>query len=234
VHFSYTDASHALLQGIDCHIAQNEYIAFVGLSGSGKSTLLKLLLGFYIPQHGKITINGIALSQLDLAMFRKHIGVVLQDDQLMPGSILENIIGYSNALESDVRHILQQLNMIDFIDSLPMGINTLASTALPLFSGGQKQLLLIARALISKPQLLLLDEATNSLDNPTQELISKCINQLNITRISIAHRLSTVRHADKIYVLEHGVISQVGTYQQLIQQEGLFSQLAKSQDFGIQ
>jgi len=235
VHFSYSDNSQRLLRGINCHIAQGEHIAFVGLSGSGKSTLLKLLLGFYTPQRGAISINGLSLSQVNLSSVRQKMGVVLQDEQLMPGTILENIIGYSTAQEREVWSILKQLKMNEFIASLPMGINTIVSSALPLLSGGQKQLLLIARALVSAPHVLLLDEATNFLDNPTQALISECINQLKITRITIAHRLSTIRHADKIYVLEQGAISQIGTYEQLlVQQEGLFFQLAKSQGaFGL-
>lgn len=229
VHFSYTDASKTLLRGVNCHIIQGEHVAFVGLSGSGKSTLLKLLLGFYTPVEGMIAINDMPLSRINLSTIRPKMGVVLQDEQLMPGTILENMIGYSTAQESDVWRILQQLKMSDFIASLPMGINTVVSTALPLLSGGQKQLLLIARALISNPQVLLLDEATNSLDNATQALISICINQLKITRITIAHHLATIRHADRIYVLEQGLISQEGTYEQLVQQDGLFYQLAKSQ-----
>lgn len=229
VYFSYAETSKMLLRGVNCHITQGEHVAFVGLSGSGKSTLLKLLLGFYTPMEGVVAINDIPLSRINLSTIRSKIGVVLQDEQLIPGTILENIISYSTAQESDVWEVLQQLKMNDFIAALPMGINTVVSTALPLLSGGQKQLLLIARALLANPQVLLLDEATNSLDNPTQALISACINQLKITRITIAHRLSTIREADRIYVLEQGLIAQEGTYEQLVQQEGLFYQLVKSQ-----
>lgn len=228
VYFSYTFAP--LLRDINLTVQRGEHVAFVGLSGSGKSTLCKLLLGFYTPQQGDILINGLALSSLNLAAIRHHVGVVLQDEQLMPGTILENIIGYSGAQEADVWTVLRQLSLHEFIAKLPMGVHTVVSSAIPLLSGGQKQLLLIARALVSSPQVLLLDEATNSLDNPTQALISACINQLKITRITIAHRLSTIRQADRIYVLDQGAIVQTGTYEQLMQQEyGLFYQLALAQ-----
>ena len=223
------DSSLAIFRGLDCQIAAGEHVAFVGLSGSGKSTLLKLLLGFYFPQQGQITINGTPLKNINVMHFRSNIGVVLQDGQLMNGTILENIIGHSTATEEEAWRILSELSLDGFVAALPMGIHTMVAQHMGLLSGGQKQVLLIARALAGNPKLLILDEATNSLDNAVQELITNRINQLDMTRITIAHRLSTIRHADKIFVLHEGVITQAGTYQELISQDGLFYHLVKSQ-----
>jgi len=229
VHFAYPHSSLSILAGINVTMFKGQHSAFVGLSGSGKSTVLKLLLGFYLPQQGEIELNGSLLSGIDLLTWRAQIGLVLQDEQLFNGTIVENIIGYSAAQEDDVWPILNQLGIASAIAALPMGIHTVVSSSQNLLSGGQKQLVLIARALVGKPQLLILDEATNSLDHLMQEQIMRTVNQLTLTRITIAHRLSTVRHVDRIFVLNKGLIEQTGTYQQLVQQEGLFSQLAKSQ-----
>jgi ABC-type bacteriocin/lantibiotic exporter with double-glycine peptidase domain len=230
LYFAYPDSKISILHGLNCQISCGQHVAFVGLSGSGKSTLLKLLLGFYLPQQGHIEINSKRLQDIDLLRFRSSIGVVLQDGQLMNGTILENIIGHSAATEEDAWNILSELELCQFVATLPMGIHTVVSQYLNLLSGGQKQMLLIARSLVANPQLLILDEATNSLDNPVQEMVTNRINQLGMTRITIAHRLSTVKHVDKIFVLHQGTISQAGTYQQLINQKGLFYQLARSQD----
>lgn len=229
VHFCYPHSKRAILCGLNAQIDKGQHVAFVGLSGCGKSTLLKLLSGFYLPQQGQVELNGVALTQIDVQAFRSQMGVVLQDEVLHHGTLLEQIIGYSMADEEDVWSVLHYLGIADFISTLPMGLNTVVSSSQNLLSGGQKQLVLIARALVSKPQIVILDEATNSLDNVLQEYIMQRINHLTMTRITIAHRLSTVRRVDKIFVLNNGVIEQSGSYQQLIEQNGLFYQLAKSQ-----
>ncbi|CEG55760.1 Xenobiotic-transporting ATPase [Legionella fallonii LLAP-10] len=228
LYFSYPNSKISVLKGVNCQISQGQHVAFVGLSGSGKSTLIKLLLGFYFPQQGQVAINGKPLQELDLPRLRSNIGVALQDGQLMNGSILENIIGHSAATEEEAWQMLAELGMHQFIHALPMGIHTVVAQHMNLLSGGQKQMLLIARALVGKPQLLILDEATNSLDEVVQEMVIKRINQLAITRITIAHRLSTVKDVDKIFVLHQGVIAEAGSYQQLLKQEGFFAQLATS------
>ncbi|CDZ77627.1 Alpha-hemolysin translocation ATP-binding protein HlyB [Legionella massiliensis] len=225
VYFHYPDSKRWVLEGLNCQIKSGQHVAFVGLSGSGKSTLLKLLLGFYNPQKGGIELNGRRLEEIDLAQFRANLGVVLQESQLFYGTILDNILGPNDPAETEVWRVLASLSLDNFIAALPMGINTMVSSGL--LSGGQKQLLLIARALIKKPKILLLDEATNSLDSETEELVIKGINQLAMTRISIAHRMSTIRSADNIFVLDQGKVVQTGTYQELIKQEGLFYQLAQ-------
>lgn len=230
IHFTYPNTRTTILRGINCRIYRGQHVAFVGLSGSGKSTLLKLLLGFYQPQEGQITVNGQALASLDLIAFRAQLGVALQEGQLINGSIVDNIIGHSAATEEEVVHLLTELGMTSFIQQLPMGIHTMLSQHMGLLSGGQKQMILIAKALLNKPQVLILDEATNAMDQVLQKSIAQRINQLSMTRISIAHRLSTIMQADTIFVLDKGMIVQEGDYQQLIQKKhGLFYQLAQSQ-----
>ncbi len=228
ISFCYPNANMWILRGINCFISSGEHVAFIGLSGSGKSTLLKLLLGFYTPQQGQIEINGKRLQGEELLNFRSNIGVVLQDSQFMPGTILENIIGHTHATEEDVWNVLRSLGLEELMMQFPMGIHTMISQDISVLSGGQKQLLFIARALVGKPKLLLLDEATNALDNQAQEMVTKRINQLQITRITIAHRLSAIKNVDKIFVLDQGTISQSGNYQQLLKDEkGLFYQLSR-------
>ena len=226
VSFCYPDSKRWILRELNCFISRGQHVAFIGLSGSGKSTLLKLLLGFYTPQQGQVEMDGKPLQDVELLKFRSNIGVVLQDSQFMPGSILENIISHTNATEEDAWQVLASLGLDAFIMGLPMGIHTAVSQHINLLSGGQKQLLFIARALMGAPQLLLLDEATNSLDNQAQEMVMNRIDQLKITRITIAHRLSTIRNVDKIFVLDQGKIVEAGDYQHLMDEKGLFYQLA--------
>lgn len=225
VSFSYPNSERLILQGVTCQIIQGQHVALVGLSGSGKSTLIKLILGFYTPQQGQIVINGHLLHHIDLLKFRAKIGIALQDGQLINGTILENIMSHFEATEEEVWNVLTTLGCKEWITSLPKGIHTLVSQQLNLLSAGQKQMVLLARALIGNPQLLILDEATNSLDDATQELITEKINSLAMTRITIAHRLSSIKRVDKIFVLEQGVIVEEGTYEQLIRQKGFFYQL---------
>ena len=229
IHFNYPGSNAPIFKGISCSIPYGKHIAFVGLSGSGKSTLLKLLLGFYPPQAGQIYIADKNINEFELSALRKQVGIVFQDSKLINGSILENIIEHTDATEDDAWDIARQIGLDTFIASLPMGMQTTVSQHMSLLSGGQKQLLLIAKALVKKPSLLLLDEATNSLDNLAQERIVKHINRLNITRISIAHRLSTIQDADKIMVLDRGRIVEEGTFSELMGLKGMFYQLARDQ-----
>jgi ATP-binding cassette subfamily C protein len=226
IQFNYPGSNVPIFKSIDCTIPFGQHVAFVGLSGSGKSTLLKLLLGFYTPSAGEIYFGDKHITELDLSALRKQVGIVFQDSKLINGSILENIIGHRDATEADAWDVARRIGLDTFIRSLPMGMHTTVSQYMPLLSGGQKQLLLIAKALVGQPKLLLLDEATNSLDNSAQERVVKHINSLNITRISIAHRLSTVKDADKIMVLDRGSIVESGTFEELMELKGLFYQLA--------
>lgn len=229
LYFQYPSAKAPVLHDIHCTIPFEKHTAFVGLSGSGKSTLFKLLLGLYRPQQGEIFIGHDNLKEIDLSSFRKQVGIVLQESKLINGSILENIMGIDEN-EEEAWRVADLVGLGSLIRSLPMKMHTLLSQQINLISGGQKQLLLIAKALVGNPRLLLLDEATNALDLASQDLVVQCIRQLKITTISIAHRLSTVQQADKIMVLHHGKIIETGTYQQLIQQpDSFFYQLAKQQ-----
>ena len=228
--FSYPHSKLLILNGLTFSAAKGEHIAIVGLSGAGKSTLLKLLLGFYFPQQGHISFDDNPIEQINLSSLRQQIGVVFQDSKLMSGTLLTNIIdGGTDMTEEDAWHAAKLVGLNDFIASLPMKMHTLVSQQVNVLSGGQKQLILIARALIGKPRLLLLDEATNSLDPTAQHHIAKVIRGLPITCISVAHRLSTIQYADKIMVLDKGRIIEEGSYHQLLQSQGLFYQLAITQ-----
>lgn len=226
LYFKYPHSKTQIFSDFHCTMTPGQHVALVGLSGSGKSTLIKLLLGFYTPQHGDIVIDGQSINDLDLIAFRRQIGVVFQDSQLFSGSILENLVSHVGATEDEAWSMLSKLGIAPWILSLPMGIHTQVTGHMNLLSGGQKQLLCIARALIGKPRLLLLDEATHSLDNKTQQAIVAFIQQLKITRITITHRLSTLPQVDKIIVLDQGKIIETGTYNALFQQQGFFYRLA--------
>lgn len=229
LYFRYPTSHSDVLKDINCTIPFAQHTAFVGLSGSGKSTLLKLLLGLYSPQQGEINFGESPIQQLDLSTLRQEIGIVFQDSKLMNGTILENIVGFDGN-EDEAWRVAGLIGLDILINSLPMKMHTIVSQHLNLISGGQKQLLLIAKALVGNPRLLILDEATNSLDNISQAMIVRCIQRLNITRISIAHRLSTIKDADQIIVLHQGKITQAGSYQQLMQQQdGFFHELVKRQ-----
>jgi ATP-binding cassette subfamily C protein len=230
VRFSYPHSKPLILDGLHCSVAKGEHVAVVGLSGAGKSTLLKLLLGFYFPEQGHILFDERPIQQFNLSDLRQQIGVVFQDSKLMTGTLLTNMIdGCAGMTEKDAWHVADLVGLTDFITSLPMQMHTMVSQQMNVLSGGQKQLILIARALIGNPRLLLLDEATNSLDPTTQHHIAKIIRRLPITCISIAHRLSTIHYADKILVLHQGRIIEQGTYHQLLESQGLFYQLAITQ-----
>jgi len=230
VEFSYPHSKLSTLKGLSCSITEGEHIAIVGLSGAGKSTLLKLLLGFYIPQKGYISFDNHLIQDMNLSALRQQIGVVFQDSKLMTGTILTNIVDeYAGMTEEDAWHAADLVGLKGFITSLPMKMHTMLSQQVNVLSGGQKQLILIAKALAGKPRLLLLDEASNSLDAMAQHHIAKVIRSLPITCISIAHRLSTIQYADKIMVLHQGRVHEEGTYHQLLQSQGLFYQLAEQQ-----
>ena len=214
---------------ISLEVKPGEFVAIVGPSGGGKSTLFRLLLGFEQPQRGNIFYDGKNLAELDLEAVRQQLGVVLQNGRVVVGSIYENIscsglVGAEMAWEA-----ARKAALADDIEQMPMGMNTMVSEGGNNLSVGQRQRLLIARALIRQPKIILFDEATSALDNQTQALVTRSLEQLNITRIVIAHRLSTIRNADRIYVISQGRMVQTGTFSQLMQQEGLFRQLVSRQ-----
>jgi ABC-type bacteriocin/lantibiotic exporter with double-glycine peptidase domain len=221
-----------VLDSVNFQVRPGEFVAVVGPSGSGKSTLLRLLLGFETPTEGTVSYDGRDLVMLDVQEVRRQIGVVLQDARLRPGDIYSNIVGLSTQLtRDDAWYAAELAGLADDIEQMPMGIHTIVSEGGSGLSSGQRQRLIIARALAGRPKILLLDEATSALDNRTQAHVSQSIHaQLRgTTRVAIAHRLSTVIDADRIYVLSGGMIVQSGRYAQLIAEPGPFQDLARRQ-----
>jgi NHLM bacteriocin system ABC transporter ATP-binding protein len=228
VRFRYGDGP-LVLDEVNIVAEPGEFIALVGTSGSGKSTLLRLLLGFETPESGAVLYDGRALADVDVASVRRRMGVVLQSGTVLPGSILENIVGASSATIADAWRAADAAGLGDDLRALPMGLHTVVTEGGGALSGGQRQRLAIARALVHNPRLLLLDEATSALDNVAQAHVAESLSRLNATRIVVAHRLSTVIGADRIYVLEHGRIVQQGTYAALAAQEGPFKEMIARQ-----
>ena len=230
ISFRYGPDQPLILSGLSMQVRPGEFVAVVGESGSGKSTLLRLLLGFETPSGGSITYDGQDVSHVNLQALRSRIGVVLQDSRLLPDSVLRNIVGHSGKLTvDDAWEAARLAGCEQDIREMPMGMHTMLSVGGGSVSGGQRQRILIARALAKKPAVLLFDEATSALDNETQAVVSEGIRKLNVSRLLIAHRLSTVMNADRIYVLHEGRMAECGTYRQLMEQNGIFAKLARRQ-----
>ncbi len=229
LNFSYSKDDPQILFDVDFVAPPGEFVAIVGGSGSGKSTLLRLLLGFEIPDSGTVFFDGVDLHTLNIQGVRQQIGVVMQNGQLQPGFILNTIIGSSPLSVEHAWDAARMAGIDEDIRKMPMGMYTAISEGGETISGGQKQRLLIASALVRKPSIIFFDEATSALDNRTQEIVSRSLEQLKATRIVIAHRLSTIRNADRIYCLDHGRIVQQGTYDELVAKEGFFKELANRQ-----
>jgi ABC-type bacteriocin/lantibiotic exporter with double-glycine peptidase domain len=229
VSFRYGGDGPPILDDISLSIGAGEYLAIVGPSGSGKSTLFRLLLGFEKPQAGVIFVDGKSLETIDIGLLRRKAGVVLQNSRLASGSIYDNICGGAQLSIDRAWEIARLAGLDADIETMPMGMQTIIAEGISTLSGGQRQRLLIARALAHGPKLLLMDEATSALDNRTQAVVSDSISRLNLTRIVIAHRLSTVQSADRIVVLGGGRIVQTGTFGELMAQPGLFTDFAERQ-----
>ncbi|MBW4627829.1 MAG: NHLP bacteriocin export ABC transporter permease/ATPase subunit [Brasilonema octagenarum HA4186-MV1] len=229
ISFRYRDDGPPILDDVSVYAQPGEFVAIVGPSGSGKSTILRLLLGFETPLSGKVYYDGFDLAELDLVAVRRQFGVVLQNGRIGSGSIFDNISASALVSRTEAWEAAQRAGFAADIEQMPMGMHTVISEGGTNLSGGQRQRLLIARALVNKPKIILMDEATSSLDNRTQAIVTESLDKLNATRIVIAHRLSTIRNADRIYVMEAGRVVQVGTFEELAEQEGLFSQLVARQ-----
>ena len=237
VSFRYGDSAVLALDGVDFVAARGDTIALVGPSGAGKSTLMKLLVGLYLPQTGEILYNGISLERLDLDRLRQKIGIVTQDTQLFAGSLRENLLfANSHATDADCRQVLRQASATTLLERGGRGLDTPIGEGGMKLSGGEKQRLAIARALLRSPDLLLFDEATSSLDSLAEEEISRTLREVSRHReaitILIAHRLSTVMHASRIYVLERGRIVESGRHEQLLIHEGLYAAMWRLQAGG--
>jgi NHLM bacteriocin system ABC transporter ATP-binding protein len=230
INFRYHATGPLVLDDVSLQVKPGDYIAVVGPSGSGKSTLLRVLLGFEKPESGLVYYDGQDSAKSDWRTIRRQLGVVLQDGQLMPGNILENIIGSHPELTvKDAWEAAKMAGLDAEIRKMPMGMYTMVSEGAGTLSGGQRQRLMIARAIVNRPRLIYFDEATSALDNLTQSIVGASLDKLNATRIVIAHRLSTVKNCDRIYVMDQGQIVEQGNYAELMARGGLFAALAQRQ-----
>lgn len=234
VYFRYSENSPYVVNNMSLKIKPGEYVAIVGKTGCGKSTLMRLLLGFEKPEKGAIYYDGKDLNRLDLGSLRRNIGSVIQSGGLFQGDIFSNIIITAPHLTLDEAWEAAEIaGIADDIRAMPMGMQTLISEGQGGISGGQKQRLMIARAVAPKPKILMFDEATSALDNKTQKQVSEALDGMGCTRIVIAHRLSTIRHCDRILVLDGGSVIEEGTYEELIAQNGYFAGLVERQRLDI-
>ncbi len=229
VTFRYAARTPNAIEDVSFRIRQGEYVAFVGPSGCGKSTIHRLLLGFEQPTSGSIFLDGHDLSGLDIVAVRQRMGVVLQNGKLVAGSIYENIAGLSPLSADEAWSAARAAGLADDIRAMPMQMRTVVPADGAGFSMGQKQRLLIARAFARRPRVLLFDEATSALDNRAQAVVQSTLGKLGATRVVIAHRLSSIRNVDRIYVLDKGRIVERGAFDDLIERGGLFAALARRQ-----
>jgi ATP-binding cassette subfamily B protein len=231
VTFAYKDRL-PVIKHLSLEIPAGNTIAIVGSTGSGKSTLVKLLLRFYEAQYGKITLDGVNLQSLNLRDLRRCIGLVSQDVFLFHGTVAENIAyGTFDASQEDIIMAAKVAEADDFIMRLPQGYETIVGERGQKLSGGQKQRIAIARAVLKNPPILILDEATSAVDNETEAAIQRSLERITVNRttIAIAHRLSTIRNADCIYVMEHGQLVESGTHEQLLEKDGVYTNLWRVQ-----
>ena len=230
--FHYKNNEHNVLNHLNLHVKSGETIALVGESGAGKSTILNLVIGFNQAESGKVLIDGKDISKIDLRTYRKHLAVVPQTSILFSGTIRDNITyGCENVSEEELQKVIKAANLSDLIASLPKGLDTMVGEHGGKLSGGQRQRISIARALIRDPKVIVLDEATSALDSISEKLIQQALNNLTEGRTTfiVAHRLSTIRDADRIAVIADGRCAEYGTYEELMALQGEFYQLKQIQ-----
>ncbi len=220
-----------VLKGVSFRIRPEETVALVGPTGAGKTSIMSLMLGFYRPQKGRILIDGVDIRQLRLSTLRRIIGVVFQDVFLMEGTILDNLKLHQKLPESQIQRALEITRLQEVIQKLPQGPHTPVGEGGRLLSAGERQLLSFARALARDPKILLMDEATSSVDSYSEYLIEQALREMlrGKTAVIIAHRLSTVRHADRILVVVGGRIVEEGKHEELLQKGGVYSHLYRIQ-----
>lgn len=232
VEFCYPDSGHPVLEHLNLHIKQGETIAFVGPSGAGKSTILNMVIGFSKPSGGRILIDGNDITKLNLNSYRKYIAVVPQTSILFSGTIRDNITyGLDDISDEQLQQVLLASNLKEMIDVLPDGLDTRIQEHGGNLSGGQRQRISIARAFVRNPKILILDEATSALDTISEKQIQEATHNLahDRTTLIVAHRLSTIRDADRIAVVENGGIAEIGTYEELIEKKGAFYEMQRMQ-----
>ncbi len=230
VTFGYDESMPPILDDVSLKIKPGQYVAITGKTGCGKSTLMRLILGFETPKKGSVYFDGKDLQTIDLRSLRRKIGVVMQNGKLFQGDVFSNItISAPQLTMDDAWEAAEMAGMADDIRHMPMGMNTIVSEGGGGISGGQRQRLMIARAIAPRPKVLMFDEATSALDNLTQKKVSESLDGLKCTRLVIAHRLSTIKQCDRIIVLDKGKIIEDGTYDELIANNGFFAELVERQ-----
>jgi ABC-type bacteriocin/lantibiotic exporter with double-glycine peptidase domain len=230
ISFRYAEDLPLVIDDLSLKVKPGEYVAIVGKTGCGKSTLMRILLGFEKPEKGSVRFDGKDINSLDLPSLRKRIGTVMQDAGLFQGEIYSNIVITAPELTlADAWEAAEKAGIAADIREMPMGMNTVIGEGQGGISGGQRQRLMIARAIAPKPKLLMFDEATSALDNKTQKQVSEALDSMGCTRIVIAHRLSTIKHCDRIIVIDGGHIIEDGTYDDLIAANGYFAELVERQ-----
>ncbi|MCG8385057.1 MAG: ATP-binding cassette domain-containing protein, partial [Cytophagales bacterium] len=234
VSFTYPGRQEVqVLKSLDLSVEAGQKVALVGQSGAGKSTIIQLIMRYYEQYQGQITVDGTPLNEYDLVAYRRNLGIVPQEVILFGGTIRENIAyGRPGASEQEIKEAARKANALEFIEKFPGGLDTVVGERGIKLSGGQRQRIAIARAVLKNPALLILDEATSSLDAESELLVQEALNELmkDRTTIIIAHRLATIRKVDKIYVISNGQVVESGTHDELSQQyDGLYNHLLKLQ-----
>ena len=236
VYYKYPNTDNYVIKGLTLDVKPGECIAFVGPSGSGKSTIMNIIIGFLIAQQGDLRIDGKSITKCNLSEYRSHISVVPQNSILFSGTIRDNITyGLKKYKQEDLDRVIEMANLKEFIDELPNGLDTIIGEHGDKLSGGQKQRVTIARALIRNPKILILDEATSALDNISEFHVQKAIASSirGRTTFIVAHRLSTIRDADRIVVMENGEMAEIGTYDELMEKKGKFYELKCLNDMNL-
>jgi ATP-binding cassette subfamily B protein len=229
---TYPESNRPSIVDFDLDVRPGETIALVGGSGAGKSTVLNLVIGFLRPSRGRILLDGVDMESMDLRDYRSWLSVVPQESILFEGSVRENVTyGMTDVPQEAVRAALRDANALEFIDRMPQGLDTVVGERGARLSGGQKQRLAIARALIRDPRVLVLDEATSALDSRSEALVQQALTRLvrGRTVFVVAHRLSTIRNADRIVVLDEGRIVEIGSHAELLRSGGAYAGLQSAQ-----